>query len=122
MDYYSFFNKLQKADSRIKFAKVDKKVLYDKLKIPEFYQTFNPINVEFECNFGIVQLEPLDKLKILNEKYQYVAADCVFATCNGVAIYTRDGKIYTRVHGSKHIVEEKLAESVEKLFEQVYDN
>ena len=40
----------------------------------------------------------------------------------GDAIYTRDGKIYTRVHGSKHIVEEKLAESVEKLFEQVYDN
>ena len=79
MDYYSFFNKLQKADSRIKFAKVDKKVLYD-------------------------------------------VADCVFATCNGDAIYTRDGKIYTRVHGSKHIVEEKLAESVEKLFEQVYDN
>lgn len=119
MDYYSFFEELQKADHRIKFAKGDKKLLCEKIKIPEFYQIVNPINIEFEFNDGVVKLEPLESLMTLNEKYHYIKADCVFATCNGDPIYIRDGQIYTCAHGSKRVVEEKMAESVEELFEQV---
>ncbi|MCM1251672.1 MAG: hypothetical protein NC321_02540 [Clostridium sp.] len=120
MDYYSFFEKLQRMDSRVKFVKVNKRLLCDKINIPEFYQILNPVNVEFEFHDGIVKLEPFEKLSALNEEYQYVKADCVFAICNGDPIYTRDGKIYTCVHGSKCVVEEKIAESVGELFEQVY--
>lgn len=121
MNYFSFFEKLQKADPRVKYTKNDQKLSCDEFKIPEFYQALNPINVEFEFNDGVVKLEPFENLIILNEEYRYVAADCVFATCNGDPIYVRDGKIYTCVHGSKHVVEEKIAESVEELFEKVYN-
>ena len=79
----------------------------------------NPVNVEFEFNDGMVKLEPFESLMALNEQYRYVASDCVFATCNGDPIYIRDGKIYTCIHGSKRIVEEKFAESIKELFEQV---
>lgn len=118
MEYYSFFEKLQRANPEIKFAKVDRK-LCGKFKIPAFYQVLNPVNVEFEFNDGIVKLEPFESLRILNEQYQYVTSDCVFATCNGDPIYIREGKIYTCVHGSKRVIEEKLADSIEKMFEQV---
>lgn len=36
MDYYSFFEKLQKADSMIRFTEVDTKKLLGELNIPEF--------------------------------------------------------------------------------------
>lgn len=121
MDYYSFFEKLQRADSRIKFTKIDKKISCNVAKLPEFYQMFNPVNVEFEFNDGMIKLEPIEGLRTLKEDYQYVMADCVFATCNGDPIYARDGKIYTCVHGAKRVVEEKIAESVEELFEKVYN-
>ena len=119
MDYYSFFEKLQKADSRVKFARVDKNLKCEDLVIPKFYQVVNPINVEFGFNDGVIKLEPFEGLLILNKEYQYVTAECVFATCNGDPIYTRDGKIYTCVHGAKHIVEEEIASSMEELFEHV---
>lgn len=119
MDYYSFFEKLQKADSRIKFTRNDNTMLCKEIKIPKFYQFLNPINVEFEFNDGVIKLEPFENLRTLNEEYQYVTADCIFATCNGDPIYIRDEKIFTCVHGSKYTVEEKLAESVDELFEQV---
>ena len=117
MDYYSFFEKLQKMDSRIKYKKVEKKLSCEGIIIPEFYQVLNPVNVELEFNDGVIKLEPFEGLIALNEEYQYVNADCVFATCNGDPIYIRAGKIYTCVHGSKRVVEEKMAESVEELFE-----
>lgn len=121
MDYYSFFEKLQKADSGIKFTRVNKYLKCEDLEIPEFYQMVNPVKVEFEFNDGIVKLEPLEGLLMLNEEYQYVTAGCVFATCNGDPIYIRDGEIYTCVHGTKRIVEEKIATSIEEIFEQVYN-
>ena len=119
MDYSSFFEILQNADCKFRVTEVDTKKLLGELNIPEFYQVVNPVNVEFEFNDGMVKLEPFESLMALNEQYRYVASDCVFATCNGDPIYIRDGKIYTCIHGSKRIVEEKFAESIKELFEQV---
>lgn len=120
MDYITFFEKLQKMDSRVQFTKADKYLRCEGLEIPEFYQMVDPVHVEFEFHDGIIRLEPFEGLKMLNEEYQYVVADCVFATCNGDPIYIRDGEIYTCVHGSKRIVEEKIAASVKEMFGQVY--
>lgn len=120
MDYYSFFEKLKAEDYRTEYTEVHEASEYEGLKLPRFYETINPINVEFEFNDGIVRLEPLEGLLVLNEQYGYVGADCVFATCNGDPIYVKNGKVYTCAHGSKNVNEEELAPSVESLFETVY--
>ena len=119
MDYCSFFQKLKNSDFRVTFTKVDKHLECEGLEIPEFYQIVNPVNVEFEFNDGIVRLEPFEGLLALNEEYRCVTADCVFATCNGDPIYIRDGKVYTCVHGTRRMMEERIAASVDDLFEQV---
>lgn len=118
MDYYSFFEKLQKADSRVRFSEGINNKKCNNLEIPEFYRVVNPINVEFEFNDGVVKLASFEELSALNKEYQYIRDGCVFATCNGDPIYIRAGEIFTSVHGTRHTVEEKIATSLEKLFEQ----
>lgn len=120
MDYHSFFEKLKAEDNRVEYTEVQKRTEYEGLITPQFYETIDPINVEFEFNDGIVRLEPLEGLSVLNEQYGYVGADCVFATCNGDPIYVKNGKVYTCVHGSKRIIEEEIASSVDSFFEIVY--
>lgn len=122
MNYHSFFEKLKAGDSRIEYKDACQNLECKGLEIPHFYKFINPINVEFEFNDGIVKLEPFEGLLVLNEQYGYVEADCVFATCNGDPIYVKNGKVYTCNHGSKHVIEEKVAVSVDSMFETIYND
>lgn len=119
MDYCSFFEKLNAKDPMIKYTKVRGEPECGGLEIPRFYKMINPVNVEFEFNDGIVRLEPFEGLSVLNEQYRYAKADCVFATCNGDPIYVRNEKVYTCTHGSKRVIEEEVAASVDLFFEAV---
>ncbi len=121
MDYHSFFQKLKAEDPRIEYTEACKELKCEELKIPQFYKTIDPINVEFEFNDGIVRLEPFEGLLVLNEQYRYAEADCVFAICNGDPIYIKNGRVYTCTHGSRRIIEEEIAVSVDSLFETVYN-
>lgn len=121
MDCHSFFEKLKVEDLRIEYFEVCKELECEGLKIPLFYKTINPVNVEFEFNDGIIRLEPFDGLLVLNEQYGYAEADCVFATCNGDPIYVKNEKVYTCTHGSRRVIEEEIAMSVESLFETIYN-
>lgn len=120
MDYHSFFERLKTEDPRIEYREVHNESGYKKMKVPQFYKIINPVNVEFEFNDGIIRLEPFEGLPVLKEQYDYVGADCVFATCNGDPIYVKNEKVYTCIHGAKCVIEEKIAESVDSLFETVY--
>lgn len=121
MDYHSFFEKLKTEDPRIEYVEVRKDLECEGLKIPQFYKVIDPVNVEFEFNDGIVRMEPFEGLLVLNKQYGYVKADCVFATCNGDPIYVKNGKVYMCTHGSKRVIEEEIAVSVDSLFETVYN-
>lgn len=120
MDYQAFFRKLKMEDPRIEYEESDKGLSCGRLKIPQFYKTINPINVEFEFNDGIIRLEPFERLPDLNKGYAYTGADCVFATCNGDPVYLKNEKLYTCTHGSKRVIEEEIASSVDSLFETIY--
>ncbi len=120
MDYYSFFKKLKAEDPRIEYATAHKAPECKGLNIPQFYKTIDPINVEFGFNDGIVRLEPFEGLSVLNEQYSYIEADCVFATCNSDPIYMKNEKVYTCTHGSKRVMEEEIAVSVDSFFEKIY--
>lgn len=122
MEYLAFFEKLKMEDARIEYREVHNVLEYGNLKIPQFYEEIDPVNVEFELNDGIVRLEPFGGLPILNEHHGYVKADCVFASCNGDPIYVKNNKVYSCIHGSKRIIEEEIAESVDALFEMVCNN
>lgn len=121
MEYHSFFEKLRVEDSRIEYSETCRGLECEGLKIPQFYKTINPVNVEFEFNDGIIRLEPFEGLLVLNEQYGYTVADCVFATCNGDPIYVKNEKVYTCTHGSKRVIEEEIAASVDSFFETVYN-
>ncbi len=120
MDYVSFFNKLKDVDSRTEFRMVENSKILDGKNIPAFYSVINPINVEFEYNDGIIRLEPIENFDNLMKEYDYVQTDCIFASCNGEPIYLKDKKVFTCIRGSKRIIEEEIASSVDMLLEAVY--
>ena len=120
MDYISFFNKLKDVDPRIAFQMVENSKILDGKNIPAFYSVINPINVEFEYNDGIIRLEPIENFDNLKKEYDYVQTDCIFASCNGEPIYLKGKKVFTCIRGSKRIIEEEIASSIDTLLESVY--
>lgn len=120
MDYIAFFNKLKDVDPRIDFQMVENSKILDGGNIPAFYSVINPINVEFEYNDGIIRLEPIENFDNLKKEYDYVQTDCIFASCNGEPIYLKDKKVFTCIRGSKRIIEEEIASSINMLLESVY--
>ena len=72
MNYIDFFDRLKTEDSRIKYDIISEKRDFMDDNIPEFYKVLNPINVEFECDDGMVRLVPFEELMLISKVYQYV--------------------------------------------------
>lgn len=122
MDYPDFVSKIIEQDRRNIFVKYTGSLEYipDEMKL--FYQTFNPIDVDIDCNGVGIRLYPAEKLISLQTEYSYLHAQFVFATCNGDPIFMHEGKIYTCPHGVKQARWELLARNIIAYFDLLVQN
>lgn len=119
MLYDEFVNKVISEDSRNVFGKVTDNANLPDDSFPELYKYYDPIDVEFEFNSGIIHLAPFSEIAELQNEYSYVNADCVFATCNGDPIFIKDGKVFTCLHGTAKVIYEELASSFDEFINEI---
>ena len=118
MLYDDFVKKIVSKDKRNIFIKnniIDKKYI----NIPEIYQYYNPLDVEFKFNSSIIRLVPISEFEDIQKEYSYVKADYIFGFSNGDPIFVKNQKVYTCLHGSKSVVYEELASSFENFIREV---
>jgi hypothetical protein len=101
-------------DKRNLFAPYDGDLSCCPVGIRDFYKTFNPIKVEVKYGVAIVRFAPAEKLIELQDRYSYLNADFVFATCNGDPIFIKDNIVYICPHDDENPEFEKLADSFDK--------
>ena len=112
MNYKIFVNKAIKEDGRNHFEGCD-----NTSKVPStmkrFFSQCNPVDVEIMYpGIGAIKFYPVDELDALQSEYGYSAENFVFASCDGDAIFEKDGKIYRSLHG--HYRPENLASSFDE--------
>ena len=111
MDYSEFVSKAVAQDKLNKFAKCDGELSFIPIEAREFYQNFDPVDVEIGMNGSSVRLYPVSELIELQKEYDYLHVQFVFATCNGDPIFLHQEKIYMCAHGVNTPKWEKLADS-----------
>lgn len=116
MDYSGFVSKAVEQDKQNKFAKYDGKLSFIPSEAREFYQKYDPIDVEVGLNGSSVRFYPISELIDLQKDYEYLHAQFVFATCNGDPIFLHQGKVYVCAHGVNDPKWEKLADNWEAFF------
>ena len=116
MDYSGFVSKAVVQDKRNKFMKYDGELSFIPSEARDFYQNFNPIDVEIGMNGSSVRFYPVLELVDLQKEYDYLHAQFVFATCNGDPIFLYQGHIYTCPHGVTAPKLEKIADNWDNFF------
>lgn len=116
MDYSEFVSKAAAQDERNKFMKYVGELGFIPSEARDFYQNFNPVDVEIGMNGSSVRLYPVSELTDLQKEYDYLHAQFVFATCNGDPIFLYQGRVYTCPHGVKAPKLEKIADSWNDFF------
>lgn len=118
MKYKEFVDKACKQDSRNVFETGK-----NSEKIPEelslIYAEFDPVDVEVNIDGAIIRLVPCSEYQAVQDEYGLEGERCIFATCNGDPIFTKNGSIFTNVHGANGVPDEKLADSIEEYFDKI---
>ena len=111
MDYMIFANEAIKEDGRNRFGEcADTSSIPSTMRL--FYTQCNPVDVEIMYpSIGAVKFYPVNELCALQTEYGYSDENFVFASCDGDAIFEKEGKIYRSLHG--HYRPELLASSFE---------
>lgn len=112
MDYKKFADKAVKEDSRNLFGEsADNSGAPSTMRL--FYMQCNPVDVEIMFpSLGAVKFYPVNELGALQAEYGYSDENFVFASCDGDAIFEKEGKIYRSLHG--HYRPELLAVSFDE--------
>mgnify|MGYP002510562429 CR=1 FL=1 len=116
MDYSGFVSKAVAQDKRNKFIKYDGELNFIPSEARDFYQNFNPVDVEIGMNGSSVRFYPVLELINLQKEYDYLHVQFVFATCNGDPIFLHQDKIYMCSHGVNTPKWEKLADTWSDFF------
>lgn len=90
--------------------------------LPDFYQRFNPKNVYFEFDDMDIHLLSIEEIKSITKEYYAIDCDFVFALSNSDPIFSKDKKIYTCAHGSKHPKVELVADSFEDYMKMIIES
>lgn len=101
MNFNDFVKLATQQDNRNTFSEYegDLEIVPEHLKT--FYNKFNPVDVEIEIDLGALRLYSAEKLNALQNEYQYVKAQFVFATINSDPVFLNDGRLYICAHGVK---------------------
>ncbi len=116
MDYSRFVSKAVAQDKRNKFMKYNGELNFIPAEARDFYQNFNPVDVEIGMNGSSVRFYPVLELMNLQKDYDYLRVQFVFATCNGDPIFLYQGHVYTCPHGINDPKLEKIAENWNDFF------
>ncbi len=116
MNYSEFASKAVAQDKRNKFMKYVGELGFVPNETRDFYQNFNPVDVEVGMNGSSIRLYPVSELIELQKEYDYLCVQFVFATCNGDPVFLHQGKIYICAHGVNAPQWEKLADSWNDFF------
>ena len=107
-----------------KVCKIDKRNKFTNGKatcknLPEFYKYYNPVDVEFKSNLGIIRMLPIDEISKETASYSYIKLDFVFALINGEPLFVKDKKVYICENGNQNPTLEKVAYSFEEFLKNI---
>lgn len=111
MDYKEFVNYSVNQDKRNLFEEYSENTVMIPLELKDFFQKYNPIDVEVTMADNVIRFIPVQALKSLQEEYGLGNENFIFATCNGDPIYYNNRGIFSCYHASANSQHEKLASS-----------
>lgn len=115
MNFEQFMRFAIAQDRCNKFSKLDNipSIVPESLK--EFYQNYNPVDVEVICDGVAVRFYPAEELERLQSEYS-IPSVFVFATCNGDPIFLHEGVLYSYPHGINNPEWEKISNTLLDVF------
>lgn len=116
MEYSAFVSKAIKEDSRNTFSVCTEELNLIPNEAKDFYQNYNPLDVEIGMNGSSVKFYPVSELEELQSDYQYLGVDFVFATCDGDPIFLHEKKVYMCPHDVDNPKWEKMADGFRDFF------
>jgi hypothetical protein len=123
MDYSKFINLIEAQDDRNIIKKVYRKVFDIPKQLAEFYNQYEPDDVEILINdLSAVNLYPYDYLNQLQNEYKLGDKYFIFATKNSDPIAIFNGKVVAKAHGSQDSGFEILAENFDEYVCKLIEN
>ena len=111
---------VEKLESYSEYNKIEKAELSSN-DYNQFYNQFNPKQVEFEFNGVDLFMLPYSKISEITKEYKYLKCDYVFALSNSDPFFVKSGKVYTCCHGDKEDEYEFVADSFEEFLSKVVE-
>lgn len=119
MKLIDFINLATKQDQRNLFSRYEGTIKGIPAELEPFYKNYNPIDVEVKINGNYVKFFPYDRINEMQNEYALNKNCFIFASCNGEPIYLKDGAVFTCVVGKTEIIEELLADTLDRYWELI---